>query len=62
MFAKEQYSRRGCLEISNILPDMADKDIENKLLEILDDAIDSPVGSDLVDDCYRKDARQVLLA
>lgn len=39
---------------------MADRDTENKLLEILV-AIDSPVGSDLVDDCYRKDTRLVLL-
>ena len=58
--ANKQYSRRECLEISNILPDIADQDTENKLLEILD-AIDFPVGSSLVDDCYRIDARQVLL-
>ena len=40
--------------------DVADKNIENKLLEILD-AFDSPVGSDLVEECCRKDAGQVLL-
>ena len=75
--ANEQYSRRECLEISGILAGVGDKDIEKKVLEILD-AIDAPVSTDLVEDCHRipsksspnkvilklsrpKDSRRVLL-
>ena len=75
--ATEQYSRRECLEISNILAKVGDKDIEKKVLEVLD-AVWAPVNTDLVEDCQwmpskgshknvisklsrRKDSRQVLL-
>ena len=50
--ANEQYSRRECLEISRIPAEVGDKDIEKKVLEILD-AIDAPVNTDLVEDCHR---------
>ena len=34
--ANEQYSRRECLEISGIPAEVGDKDIEKKVLEVLD--------------------------
>ena len=49
--ANEQHSRRKCLEISGIPAEVGDKDIEQKMLEILD-AIDAPVNTDLVKDCH----------
>ena len=75
--ANEQYSRRECLEISGIPAEVGDKDIEKKVLEVLD-AIGAPVNTDLVEDCHRipskgspkkvilklsrrKDSRRVLL-
>ena len=75
--ANEQYSRRECLEILGIPAEVGDKDIEKKVLEVLD-AIGSPVNTDLVEDCHRipskgfskkvilklshrKDSRRVLL-
>ena len=75
--ANEQYSRRECLEISGIPAEVGDKDIEKKVLEVLD-AIGAPVNTDLVQDCHRipskgspknvisklsrrKDSRRVLL-
>ena len=75
--ANEQYSRRECLEISDIPTEAGDKDIEKKVLEVLD-AIGAPVNTDLVEDCHRilskgspkkvilklshqKDSRRVLL-
>ena len=45
--ANEQYSRRECLEISGIPAEVGDKDIEKKVLEVLD-AIGAPVNTDLV--------------
>ena len=48
--ANEQYSRRECLEISGIPAKVGDKDVEKKVLEILD-AIVAPVNTDLVEDC-----------
>ena len=50
--ANEQYSRRECLEISGIPAEVGDKDIQKKVLEILN-AIDAPVNTDLVEDCHR---------
>ena len=75
--ANEQYSRRERLEILSIPAKVGDKDIEKKVLEVLD-AIDAPVNTDLVEDCHRipskgspkkvilklsrrKDSRRVLL-
>ena len=75
--ANEQYSRRECLEISDIPAEAGDKDIEKKVLEVLD-AIGAPVNTDLVEDCHcilskgspkkvilklshQKDSRRVLL-
>ena len=75
--ANGQYSRRECLKISGIPAEVGDKDIEIKVLEILD-AIDGPVNTNLVEDCHsipsksspkkailklsrRKDSRRVLL-
>ena len=40
--ANEQYSRRECLEISGIPAEVGGKDIEKKVLEVLD-AIGAPV-------------------
>ena len=77
--ANEQYSRRECLKISGIpagIP-VGNKDIEKKVLEILD-AIDAPINTDLVKDylgiplrdspkkvilklSHRKNSRRVLL-
>ena len=50
--ANEQYSRRECLEISGIPAEVGDKDIEKKVLEVLD-AIGAPVNTDSVEDCHR---------
>ena len=50
--ANEQYSRRECLEISGVPAEVGDKDIEKKVLEVLD-AIYAPVCTDLVEDCHR---------
>ena len=75
--ANEQYSRRECLKILGIPAEVGDKDIEKKVLEVLD-AIGAPVNTDLVEDCHRipskgspkkvilklsrrKDSRRVLL-
>ena len=49
--ANEQYSRRECLEISGIPAEVGDKDIEKKVLEVLD-AIGIPVNIDLVEDYH----------
>ena len=49
--ANEQYSRRECLEILGIPAEVGDKDIEKKVLEVLD-AIDAPVNMDLVENCH----------
>ena len=54
--ANEQYSRRECLEISGIPAKVGDKDVEKKVLEILD-AIVAPVNTDLVEDCHRASSR-----
>ena len=76
-YVNEQYSRREFLEISGIPAEVGDKDIEKKVLEVLD-AISAPVNTDLVEDCHlipskgspkkfilklsrRKDSRRVLL-
>ena len=73
----EQYSRRDYLEILGIPAEAGDKDIDKKVLKVLD-AIVNPVNTDLVVDCHRipskgspkkvvlrlshrKDSRQVLL-
>ena len=75
--ANEQYSRRECLEILGIPAEVGHKDIEKKVLVVLD-AIGAPVNTDLVEDCHRipskgspkkvilklsrrKDSRRVLL-
>ena len=47
--ANEQYSKRECLEISGIPAEVRGKDIEKKVLKVLD-AIDAPVKTDLVED------------
>ena len=50
--ANEQYSRRECHKTSGIsagIP-VGNKDIERKVLEILD-AINAPINTDLVKDC-----------
>ena len=49
--ANEQYSRREYLEISGIPAEVGDKDIEKKVLEVLD-AINTPVNTDLVENCH----------
>ena len=41
-YANEQYSRRECLEISGIPASVADKDLESKVLDILEE-IDVPI-------------------
>ena len=46
-YANEQYSRRECLEISGIPASVADKDLESKVLEILEET-DVPI-----EDCHR---------
>ena len=75
--ANEQYSRRECLKILGIPAEVGDKDIEKKVLEVLD-AVKAPANWDLVEDCHCipsksspkkvilklswwKDSRQVLL-
>ena len=50
--ANEQYSRRECVEISGIPASVADKDLESKVLEILEE-IDVPIDPTLVEDCHR---------
>ena len=45
--ANEQYSRRECLKILGIPAEVRDKDIEKKVLEVLD-AIDAPVNTVIV--------------
>ena len=76
-FANKQYSRRDCLEISGIPPNVKDNELKTKILSILEE-IDAPVDPGLVEDCCclpskrntkklilklnrRKDARKVLL-
>ena len=51
-YANEQYSRREYLEILSIPTSVADKDLESKLLEILE-KIDVPIDHTLVEDCHR---------
>ena len=51
-YANEQYSKRECLEISGIPASVADKDLESKALEILEE-IEVPVNRTLVEDCHR---------
>ena len=51
-YANEQYSRRECLEISGILASVADKDLESKVSEILEE-IDVPIDPTLVEECHR---------
>ena len=51
-YANEQYSRRECLEISGIPASVADKDLESKVLEILE-KIDVPIDPILVENCHR---------
>ena len=61
--ANEQYSRRECLEISGIPAKVGDKDVEKKVLEILD-AIVAPVNTDLTEDCHRapsKDSPKIVI-
>ena len=50
--ANEQYCRRECLEVSGIPAEVGDKDIEKKVLEVLD-PIGAPVNTNLVEDCHR---------
>ena len=49
--ANEQYSRRECLKILGIPAEVGDKDIEKKVLEVLD-AVKAPANRDLVEDCH----------
>ena len=51
-YANEQYSRWEYLEILGIPASVADKDLESKLLEILEE-IDVPIDHTLVEDCHR---------
>ena len=51
-YANEQHSRRECLEVSGIPASVADKDLESKVLEILEE-IDVPIDPTLVEDCHR---------
>ena len=51
-YANEQHSRRECLEISGTPASVADKDLESKVLEILEE-IDVPIDPTLVEDCHR---------
>ena len=48
--ANEWYSRMECLKILGIHAEVGNKDIEEKVLEILD-AINAPVNPELVEDC-----------
>ena len=48
-YANEQYSRRECLEISGIPASVADKDLESKVLEILEET-DVPIDPTLVEE------------
>ena len=50
--ANEQYSTRECLEILGIPASVADKDLESKLLEILEET-DVQIDPTLVEDCHR---------
>ena len=50
--ANEPYSRGECLEISGISAEVSEKDIENKVLEVLD-AVGTLINTDLVEDCHR---------
>ena len=52
----EQYSKRKYLEISGIPARMGDKDIEKKVLEIVD-AIEAPVHTDLYEECQGKPSK-----
>ena len=51
-YAKEQYSRRKCLEISGIPASAADNGLESNILEILEE-IDIPIDPNLVEDYHR---------
>ena len=50
-YANEQYSRGEYVEISGILASVAEKDLESKVLEILEE-IDVPIDPTLVEDCH----------
>ena len=54
--ANEQYFRRECLEISGVPASVADKDLESKVLEILEQ-IDLPIDPTWVEDCHRVPAK-----
>ena len=49
--ANEQYSSRKCLEISGIPAGVADKDLESKVLEILEEIL-VPIDPTLYEDCH----------
>ena len=51
-YAKEQYSRRKCLEISGIPASAADNGLESNILEILEE-IDIPIDPNLVENYHR---------
>ena len=50
-YANKQYSRRECLEISGIPAIVADRDLESKVSEILEE-INVPIDSNLVEVCH----------
>ena len=50
-YANEQYSRRECLETSGIPASVADKNLESKVLEILEE-IDVAIDPALVEGCH----------
>ena len=50
-YANEQYSRREYLEILGIAANVADNDIQSKVLEILDET-NVPIDPTLVEDCH----------
>ena len=54
--ASEQYSKRECVEISGIPASVADKDLESKVFEILEE-IDVPIDPTLAEDCHRLPSR-----
>ena len=51
-YANEQYSRSECLQISGIAVTVADKDLESKVFEILEE-IEVPIESTLIEHCNR---------
>ena len=50
-WANKQYSRRECLEISGILENIDNKDLENLTLQIFE-KIDISVDPENVEDCH----------